>query len=361
MNNFDKKRISLEKYVDEALFFYDLPGLSVSAGIGEFTFRKAAGYSDFLTKESLKESEFFHTASVSKTFVATGIMDLVTKGKLKLEDRLIDVLPWVKIDDIRVNEITIEHMLCHTAGLEDVKEYGWNAPELDDKALERYILSSEVRNSKLLWSPKENKFQYSNIGYEILGSVISKVSGVSFEEYIRDSLLEPLNMKNSTFLTFERGESITGKSGAVENLELNILKRAGGAMPHYKDKEKHIKLEECYPYNREHGPSSTLTSSLNDLEKWAQAAIERKLFETEIYDNIWRGRTVVPNNGEEMGLGWFIRKQEGMTLFGHEGTDDGFRASFWICPEKNAYVIVLSNLSQAPVKKINKGVFERLC
>ena len=70
-----------------------------------------------------------------------------------------------------------------------------------------------------------------------------------------------------------------------------------------------------------------------------------------------------------MGLGWFMRKQtvsagDGIQhtyqLLGHEGTDDGFRASFWICPELDLVTVVLSNLSGAPVKRINKRLFDTL-
>ena len=70
-----------------------------------------------------------------------------------------------------------------------------------------------------------------------------------------------------------------------------------------------------------------------------------------------------------MGLGWFMREQtvtsdDGISrtyrLCGHEGTDDGFRASFWICPELDMVTVVLSNLSGAPVKRINKKLFDRI-
>ena len=69
---------------------------------------------------------------------------------------------------------------------------------------------------------------------------------------------------------------------------------------------------------------------------------------------------MVPNNGEYIGLGWFIREQCGYRLYGHEGTDDGFRASFWICPDLDAQICVMSNLSEAPVKRINRQIFDML-
>ena len=61
-----------------------------------------------------------------------------------------------------------------------------------------------------------------------------------------------------------------------------------------------------------------------------------------------------------MGLGWFMRQQDGYTFTGHEGTDDGFRASFWICREAEAAIVVLSNITGAPVKKMNKNLFKEI-
>ncbi len=366
----------LDKYIEESLFYFDLPGLAVIAGKDDFSYHKMVGYSDFEKKEPLNEKQFFHLASVSKTFVSMSIMKLVEEGKLLLSDKLVDVLPWVKLNDDKICEVTIESMLSHTSGIGDVVDYGWDRPRVDEKALKEYVLSPEVVNSKLLWSPKENKFQYSNIAYEMLGCVISEISSLPFEDYVDASFFKPLGMDNSTFLTFRRGEKVMVSDGiktsfeyesceegcgGVCALKLDVIKKAGGAMPHCKDSDNHIILKRNYPYNREHGPSSTLTSDIYDLEKWARATLDKKIFNENTYSKIWDDKVVVPNNGEKMGLGWFVREQQGKKLVGHEGTDDGFRASFWVCHEENAFVAVMSNISKSPVKKINKGVFDILC
>ena len=109
-----------------------------------------------------------------------------------------------------------------------------------------------------------------------------------------------------------------------------------------------------YPYNRRHGPSSTLNANIHDLKKWGDAHINREVMTPGMYDMMWETLTTVQNNGEGMGLGWFIREQEGHIFYGHEGMDDGFRASFWICPELKFQIVVLANISKAPVKKISK-------
>ena len=345
--------------MEETLFLQDLPGLAVGITAGEksldhlkgLNYKGAVGFKDFITKEPLKPEHIFHMASVTKLFVGTAVMQLVSVGKLSLDTKAIGVLPWLAIRDERARDMTVMHLLTHTAGLGDVVDYGWDRPETDEGALRRYLESDEVTESMLLWTPGTGKFRYSNMGYEILGSIIAAASGMSFEEYVARHIFEPLGMTDSTLLTYER----TGGS-----LRLEDLSKAGLAMPHTKDKDNHIILEDCYPYNRGHGPSSTLTTNLRDMEKWAKAQMNRALLPKEIHESMWRPYAEVPGNGEEMGLSWFIRSQKGYPLYGHEGNDDGFRASFWICPELDLHIVVASNLSKAPVKKINKSVFDIL-
>lgn len=349
----------LERYIEEALVLHDLPGLAVSVNVGEkgpkalagLALKKAVGVKDVTTEKPVETDHIFHMASVSKLFTSAGILKLCQEGKLSLEDRLKDVLSFVSIADKRYEEIQIKHMLTHTSGMADVEDYHWDAPKTDENALKDYARSDEVRDSHMLWSPSENKFRYSNMAYELLGLIIAECSGKTYEDYMKTEILSPLEMENSTFLTFER---------AGGSLKLEDLSKAHMAMPHTKDEEKRIVLEQHYPYNREHGPSSTLTSNLEDLGKWARVHLERKFFSPESYEAIWTRYATVPNNGEGMGLGWFMRRQEDYDIYGHEGTDIGFRASFWICPKLDAYVTVVSNISGGAVKKINKKLFEML-
>ena len=158
-------------------------------------------------------------------------------------------------------------------------------------------------------------------------------------------------MENTTVLTIER----TGGS-----LELDYIDTLRMAMPHERDSDKNLIMAKYYPYSRQHAPSSTLTTNVEDMLKWGRFNLDRKAFSSETYDKMWQEYAVVPNNGEKMGLGWFMREQEGYHLIGHEGTDIGFRASFWMCPELDMTISVLSNVSAAPVKRISKTLFAEL-
>lgn len=347
----------LDDFLSKALVNYDLPGLAVGVSFGgngkskyaAQKYQSAVGYQDLAEKKLLKPEHIFHMASVTKLFVGTSVMQLAERGLIDIEKNLTDYLPWFTMADERYQRITIRQLLSHTSGMPDVEDYHWDKPELDEGALERYVRSGEVTGAHLLWAPEEGRFAYSNIGYEILGVVIATVSGMSFEDYVRENIFQPLEMNNSTLLTFERG-IYEEDSPKTENL----------CTPHEKDEEKKIVKAEHFPYNRAHGPSSTLTSNIIDIEKWGAAHLSKKLLKEETYGAVWAEQALVPNNGEKICLSWFKREQNGYTFYGHEGTDDGFRASFWICPELELSIIVCSNISNAPVKKISKQIFDLL-
>jgi CubicO group peptidase (beta-lactamase class C family) len=99
--------------------------------------------------------------------------------------------------DDRSSQITIRQLLTHVSGLPDVEDYGWATPEYDEGALERYVKS--LASVKLRAAPRE-KYAYSNIGYDILGDVIAKSSGRTFEACVADTIFRPLGMSSSTLL-----------------------------------------------------------------------------------------------------------------------------------------------------------------
>ncbi len=356
MQNIESK---LNEFAEKALVNYDLPGLGIGVSLGDYSYAKTVGYKDYPNKEPLKVDDVFHMASVTKLLVGTSILQLEEQGRLAIDEKLETYLPHFTMADHRYKEITLKDLLSHTSGMPDVNDYGWDHPETDEGALERYVLSEEVRGAHLLWAPGSGKFAYSNMAYEILGYVIAKVSGMPFEDYVHSHIFLPLQMTNSSLLTFQRSPEVL-------------------CTPHGKDENKRIVREPFFPYNRAHGPSSTLTSNLIDLEKLARGVLrvyhnrekgkdpegthvnEAYLLKADTLQKAWTEIAEVPNNGERICLSWFKRQQENLSLYGHEGTDDGFRASFWICPQLNMHIAVVSNISNGQVKKINKQVLGKI-
>ncbi len=344
-----------ENFLDTVIDLYDVPGVAVGVLMGDRTFAGVRGYRNYLTKDPLEMEDVFHCASVSKMMTGTAVMKLVDEKKLDLEDRMVDLLPYLSMTDERAKDIKLYQLLCHISGLHDVPVYEWEGKWLqkvtDNEALKRYVTSDEVAKGTMLWAPGTGGFRYSSIAYEILGQIVAEVSGKPFEEYVKENLFKPAGMENTTVLTCER----TGGS-----LELDYIDTLPMAMPHERAEDKSIIMAKAYPFSRSHMPSSTLTTTAQDLLKWGRFNLDRKAFSDETYDTMWKEYSIVPNNGEQMGLGWFMREQEGCHLMGHEGTDIGFRASFWMCPEHDMAISVLSNVSAAPVKRISKTLFAEI-
>jgi len=336
-----------ENFIKNTMDFYDIPGIAVGVYVGEHFFTGAGGYRNYETKDPVLPDTVFHCTSVSKLFTSMGIMKLVEEGKLSLSDKLCDVVTWMSIADKRWENITIESMLTHTSGLTDVNDYHWEEHRTDENALREYALSDEVAARKLLWEPGDG-FRYSSLAYDLLGLVITEISGMTFEDFMKRELFDPLGMEDTTFFS---------------EADLTDI-----AMPHSKGRDRVIHLEDIYPYTRQHAPSSTLKSTTEDLLKWTAALMKRAPLHEETIKDMWEPRVSVPDTREEMGVGWFVRKQEvsldgeahEYTLVGHEGSDDGFRTSFWMCPELGVVTVLLCNLTDAPLKKLNKKLFDMI-
>lgn len=331
----------LDDHLKKAFYYYDLPGLAVHVTADGNNYYFAQGWQNAIDKTPLKKDHVFHMASVTKLFVGTSILMLWEKGLLNLDGKVSDYLPRFSMADERYKEITLRHLLTHTSGMPDVKDYHWDNPQTDRDALMRYVLSSEVSKAHLISDPGEGKFAYSNMGYEVLGAVVATISGVEFEDFVKENIFIPLKMSDSELLTFKRD-------------------MANVCSPHEKSADNHFSIVEHFPYNRSHGPSSTLTSTIKDMSIWAEAILNKKILSPATFEEAWKVHATVPNNKEGICLSWFRREQNGHLLYGHEGTDDGFRASFWVCPGKMIAITVCSNLSGSPVKRINREVFDLL-
>jgi CubicO group peptidase (beta-lactamase class C family) len=193
--------VPFEKSIEKSMARSQTPGLSISiVHKGKEVYAKAFGVKDLSTQEPLKTDHQFHWASVTKPIVAAAAMQLVEQGKLDLDVPIIGYLAYFTLDDPNFRTITSRQLLTHTAGMPDVDDYEWSNPQYDDGALERWVRS--IDDKKLLFPP-ETDAQYSNIGFEVMGDVIAKCSGVSFEEFVAQNIFAPLEMNTATLLIKE--------------------------------------------------------------------------------------------------------------------------------------------------------------
>jgi CubicO group peptidase (beta-lactamase class C family) len=329
-------RTRLEPMIEETMRQHQIPGFAIGiVDNGKVIYARGFGVAKLGSNNPITPKSLFHMASVTKPFVATAIMQLVERGKISLDARVIEYLPYFRMKDKRFATITVRQMLNHISGMPDVEDYNWDKPEYDDGALERYVRG--LNNLSLLGAPGE-KFRYSNIAFEVLGDVIAKVSGMSFESYVQQNILAPLGMKHSTLLVRE-----TNPKRLVA--------------PHIPDKDGKVIVSKVFPYNRPHAPSSTLYSSVDDMNRWARANLNRgeldgkRILKASSYDVLWKSYAdvgeispLVPSD-MKIGLSWFLRQHNGHRLVNHGGGDRGFHSFLLLAPDDSISVVAMSNYS----------------
>ncbi len=320
------------KAIDEMIQWqkesFDTPGMAV--GIiknGEVYYTAAHGVQGVGTRVPLSTKSLFHMASVSKPFVATAMVQLMEQGKLKLEDKLIDHLPYFSMADKRYKKITLAQMLNHSSGIPNVQDYEWDKPQYDDGAAERYAKS--FTEAELDFKPG-SRYSYSNAAFDILCDVIAKASGMTFEEYMQQNIFEPVGMVNSTFFKPDVPEALA-------------------TQPHELGDDLSRVVSEVYPYNRKHAGSSTLHSNVEDMLLWAEVNLNKgtingkRIYLESSYDLLTTTQVQV-NDRRSVGLSWFLSSMKDTKLIFHNGGDPGYSTFFGFFPETNSAVVLMVNI-----------------
>ncbi|GAB5554324.1 MAG: hypothetical protein Sapg2KO_39150 [Saprospiraceae bacterium] len=305
---------------------FDAPGIAFGLIKNDtIIYADAHGVKSRVTAEPMSTSSLFHMASVSKPFVATAIVQLIEQGKIDLEEKLIHYLPYYTMADERYKDITIKHMLTHTSGIPNIDDYEWDKPQYDDGAAERYARSQ--KNFELDFTPGE-QYSYSNPAFDILCDVIAKTSGMTFEDYMKKNIFEPIGMKNSTFF----------KPEVPENL---------ATQPHVLGDSLQITVSEIYPYNRRHAGSSTLHSNVEDMLRWARVYLNKgsidgkQIFSEESYKLLTSVHS--PEGERKVCLSWFLGTINDSEIYNHTGGDTGYATFFGFIPEHKSAVVMMTN------------------
>ena len=329
----------IEALVEQTMQKYSIPGFAL--GIvkdGHPIYAKGFGVAEVGSDRPVTSRSIFHTASVNKTVVATAIMQLAEAGKIDLDGLVTDYLPYFSMADKRYANITVRQVLSHRAGIPNVDnatlEAEFRAPRYDDAALEEYVRG--LSDSYLLFAPGEG-FSYSCPGFDVLGDVIAKASGQSFEEYVQDHVFSPLAMGDTTAL--------------LDEVDPEML-----VSPHVYDEDGRVVKNDYFPYTRVHGPCNNLYTSVDDLSRLVLAHLNRgeldgtRILSAAAYDEMW---TPYSETGwaegfgpiwTSYGLGWFIGEEGGHAVYSHMGGDEGFQALILLVPDEGLGIVSMVNL-----------------
>ena len=328
----------------EAQHDYDhLPG--ISAAIVEdqdVIWAKGYGMADLEKKVSTAPSTIYSICSISKLFTAVAIMQLRDAGKLRLDDRIKDVLPWYNLQQQWEDSgpMTIRSLLTHSSGLPRESDYPyWTGPDFPFPTQEQ--VKAKLSSQKTLY-PASTYFQYSNLGLTLLGEVVAQVSGVPFDQYIQENILKPLQMADTRTKMPEslwRGKLSTGYSA---------LKRDGT--------RDMLKLFQA----RGIAPAAGFSSTVLDLARfafWQFRLLEKggeEILKASTLREMHRVHWVDPDWETTWGLGFHVYEVDGKTMVGHGGSCPGYRSTLDINPHKKQAFIVMIN-----AQGVNPGKYAR--
>jgi D-alanyl-D-alanine carboxypeptidase len=291
--------------------------------------RKAYGTADLELGVALTPDHVFRIGSMTKQFTAVAILMLMEQGKLALNDPLIKFLPDYPMQG---KTVTVEHLLTHTSGIKsytDIKEF----PPLRRKDMPVAELIAVFKDKPFDFVPGE-KWLYNNSGYILLGAIIEKVSGMSYETFMQKNVFDPLGLKNTYYGSATRiiPQRIPGYGPGTSN---------GFANADY--------LSMTLPY-----AAGSLLSTVDDLAAWNEALPAGKLIKRETLEKAWTDYKLKDGSATGYGYGWMIGTFEGRRLITHGGGINGFMSDGLLLPEERLIVVILTN-STLPARA--PGVF----
>ncbi len=286
--------------------------------------QKGYGVSDYKTKEPLNMHTSFQLASVSKPITATAVLMLWERNQLDIKDKVSE-----HIEGFPYDEITIEMLLSHRSGLSN---YMYFCDEYVSDKTSRLTNNDDIIELLIKYKPSlrfnpGKRFMYSNTNYCLLASIVEKVTGKSFSEYVKQEIFTPLQMNDSYVIT---------------------------------DKPQRDNIAKAYTHGFATLPEDYLDgvigdkgicASVNDLYKFHVGLEQGLLLKKETLAEAYSPRSFEKKGEKNYGYGWRMKKQTaGDYIIYHNGWWRGFNTLFFRRLSDNTVVIILNN-------KLNKGIY----
>jgi len=317
----------VDEFIRAQMRAQNIPALSLAI-VKDGQVVKAQGYglANRERKIAATPDTVFKIASVSKQFIAAGIMLLVQDGKLRLDE---PIAKYLDQPPAAWQPLTVRHLLTHTSGL--VREApGFSATRIQADA---DVIRSAYR-TPLQFAPG-TRYEYGNLSYFILAEIVRVVSGVAWPEFLHQRIFAPLGM-TSTFPT---------------NTKATIANRAVG----YVDNDR-LRVADEWPALR---ASGAFLSTVLDLAKWDAALYGDSVLQESTRRLMWTPVTLNDGTTYPYGFGWQLGMFRGQRYVRHTGGMPGARAMFLRFPDARLTVIVLLNLDDADPLAIADGLATR--
>jgi CubicO group peptidase (beta-lactamase class C family) len=316
----------LEHRVDSLVQTYldssKIAGVAIAVFKGEEKLLlKSYGYADLEFDVKMPVDASFEIGSVTKQFTAAAILQLVAGGKLKLED---DITKYLNFDTQK-RKVTILNLLTHTSGIPGYTEM----PEFESislQSLERDTLLRMIEKKPFDFEPGE-RLIYSNTGFFMLGLIIEKVTGLTYEEYVKKNLFEKASMENSYYAS---------NSMVIKN-------RAHGYATDNKELVRADYLNHLWPY-----AAGSLCCTAEDLARWNNALHHGKILNDSMYKEFITPARLNDGTVTRYAKGINVTGENERRMLAHGGGINGFVSENRFFPSENLSIVVLIN-STGPV------------
>ncbi|NML63727.1 serine hydrolase [Hymenobacter sp. RP-2-7] len=329
----------IDSLVGRAMRTFDVPGLGLAiVQNGHVVLAQGYGVRVAGTRQAVDAHTLFAIASNSKAFTAAALGILVDEGKLRWDDKVIDHLPEFRMYDPWVTaDCTVRDLLTHRSGL---------APQAGDLMRwpdsAAFTIPDVIHNLRYLKpvAPFRSRYAYDNILYLVAGELVARVSGLSWDDFIEQRILAPLQMRASR----------------AAYARINLKKNPNVVQGHY-EVGGHPQAIATSTAELDAGAGG-IYSSAADMSRWTLAQLAagqygagQRLFSAAVAQEMWTPQIPIPASPNGVyhthfgayGLGWFLVDEGGYQVVSHTGQDEGQLSEITLLPELGVGIVVLTN------------------
>lgn len=329
------------RQIDELLNTYhqygQFNGSVLVAENGKILLKKGFGSANMEWNIPNQTDTKFRLGSITKQFTALLIVKLAEDGKIKLDVPITTYLP--DYPKTTGDKITIHHLLTHTSGIPNYTSF----PDFfKDKSRNPYTPEEFVKTFSSLpleFTPGE-KFRYSNSGYFVLGYIIEKVTGKTYEQYLQETVFTPLKMVNSGY----------------DHSDVILKNRAAGYEKEGKNFSNTPYIDMSIPY-----AAGSLYSTVEDLYLWDQALYTNKLLSPTSMELLFK--SYISTGGKDFyGYGWFISEKDNgkntskLKIVEHGGGINGFNTNIVRIPADKNLIVLLNNTGGTVLNEMSNAI-----